>query len=316
MPNVIRSCVRILCFVGGLSFPHLAFGLDATSVSAVEVLSGHGELAITSATVDRDGTKLEIVVHRSSAPQKRGTVVFTHGFPGGAVGKTGFESRKALIGSLLILGFGAVEFNYLGSWANGGEFSWFGGVQDAEAVLRFVRSRDAAALGLDASNIVLVGHSYGGWVALTTAARDSSLHCVAGLASSDMGKTGELIQTDKTFRNTRLAMYEEVLNASGSPVRAVSASSLADDAAAHADSWSLINRASLLRSKQLLLVAAEGDTLTPRDAYFYPLVDALKRFGATSMRTAVIASADHNFRVNRQELDAVILDWIANDCKS
>ena len=315
MPNVIRRN-WIQWFINDLFFAFCVVGLSAAQVLAVEVATGERGLPTTSALVDRDGTKLEIIVHRSSARPQRGTVVFTHGFPGGAVGKTGFESRKALIGSLLTLGFGAVEFNYVGSWANSGEFTWFGGVNDVEAVVRFLRTLDAAALGLDASNIVLVGHSYGGWVALTTAGRDSKLRCVAGLASSDLGKTGELARTDKTFRNDRIAMYEEVLNASPPMVRAVSATSLVDDAAAHVAPWSLINQTSLLSEKQLLLVAAEKDTLTPTDAYFHPLVDALKRVGATSLRTAVINGADHNFRQHRSELDAVVLNWIANDCKA
>jgi alpha/beta superfamily hydrolase len=224
-------------------------------------------------------------------------------------------SRKPLVASLTSAGFGVVELNYVGSWSNDGEFSWFGGVKDAEAVVRYLRSAEAKAMGLDGVGIILVGHSYGGWVAMTTAVRDSALRCVAALASSDMGRTGQLMKHSSSFRDERIALYEEVLSASPPLFRASSAKSLADDAVAHADSWGLVKQVDLLRTKQLLLVAAENDTVTPKDSYFEPLVSALTRSSAPSVRTFVIAGADHNFSRLRPELDRLVLQWITEECR-
>ena len=68
-----------------------------------------------------------------------------------ASGTTGIASRQQLVASLTSAGFGVVEPNYVGSWSSDGEFSWFGGVKDVEAVVRYVRGAEASAVGLDES---------------------------------------------------------------------------------------------------------------------------------------------------------------------
>lgn len=272
-------------------------------------------LKTSSVVVERDGASFRAVTHPPSDGKQKGTVIFLHGFPGGSVGTDGMVSRKPLVASLTAAGFGVVEINYVGTWSNAGEFSWLGGVKDAEAVVRYLRSAEAKGVGLDGKRIILVGHSYGGWVALTIAARDSALRCVAALASFDMGRTGQLMRDSSSFRDERIAIYEEVLNGSPPSVRASSAKGLADDTIAHADSWGLVKQVDLLRTKQLLLVAAENDTVAPRDSHFEPLVSALQRSSASSVRTFVIAGADHNFRGLRPEIDRVVLQWITEECR-
>jgi hypothetical protein len=123
------------------------------------------------------------------------------------------------------------------------------------------------------------------------------------------------MKRSSSFRDERIAFYEEVLSASPPLFRASSAKGLADDAVAHADSWGLVKQVDLLRTKQLLLVAAENDTVTPKDSYFEPLVSALQRSSASSVRTFVIAGADHNFRGLRPEIDRVVLQWITEECQ-
>jgi pimeloyl-ACP methyl ester carboxylesterase len=222
---------------------------------------------------------------------------------------------QSLVNSLAKSGYSVVRFNYIGSWANGGQFSWFGGVLDTEAVLRFLRTDEARRLGVDGSRIVLVGHSYGGWVALMTAARDPTVRCVAAMASHNVGRAGQLLRGDPSRYQSRIAVFEEELQGPEAPIRAESAKALADDQIDHAKAWDLTNHVEQLRSKQLLFVSAEQDAILPHRLYIQPLVDALLQSGALDLRTAVIEGADHNFSQHGAEFNRMIESWVTEECK-
>ena len=167
--------------------------------SAAELEASTPPIIAESLAVTRNGIAFDIAIYRPPTQQQRGTIVLLHGFPGDRVGE-GFSPRtQSFANSLAKAGYSVVRFNYIGSWANGGQFSWIGGVLDTEAVLRFLRTDEARSLGVDGSRIVLVGHSYGGWVALMTAARDPTVRCVATMASHNLGRRGQLMRKDRNF---------------------------------------------------------------------------------------------------------------------
>jgi len=240
--------------------------------------------------------------------------VLLHGFPGGRVG-AGSPNTQSLVSSLAKSGYSVVRFNYIGSWANGGQFSWFGGVLDTEAVLRFLRTDEGRSLGVDGSRIVLVGHSYGGWVALMTAARDPTVRCVATMASHNLGRGGQLMRDDQNLYQRRLALIEGPLRGLEPPIRAESAKALADDAMGHAEEWDLTNHVEQLRSKQLIFVSAEQDVILPQRLYLQPLIDGLLRASAPNLRTAVVEGADHNFSQHGSQVNRMIENWITKECK-
>jgi pimeloyl-ACP methyl ester carboxylesterase len=241
--------------------------------------------------------------------------VLLHGFPGGRIGE-GFSPRtQSLATSLAKAGYTVMRFNYIGSWANGGQFSWFGGVLDTETVLRFLRSDEARTLGIDGSRLVLVGHSYGGWVALETAARDPTVRCVATMASHNLGRGGQLLRNDQNFYRRRVALIEEVLRGPEPPIRAESAKALYDDMIGHAEAWDLTNNIEQLRSKQLLFIIAEQDEVVPQQLYLQPLFDGLLRASASTVRTATIEGADHNFSQHGPKVNSMIESWITKECK-
>jgi uncharacterized protein len=70
-----------------------------------------------------------------------------------------------------------VTFNYRGSWGSPGVFRFAQTLEDAAAVLTFLRDpANAARLRIDTQRIAMAGHSMGGWVVAHTAAKiaDSS----------------------------------------------------------------------------------------------------------------------------------------------
>jgi dipeptidyl aminopeptidase/acylaminoacyl peptidase len=282
---------------------------------AAESPASAAQATVASLVVARDGISFEVAIYRPPSQQPLGTVVLLNAFPGARVAE-GFSPREqSLAVALAKSGYGVVRFNYIGSWANTGLFSWFGGVLDTEAVLRFLRTEEARSLGIDGSRIVLVGHSYGGWVALMTAVRDPTIRCVAVMASANLGIGGKAIRDNVIAYKRSVAFYEEVLSDPKHPIRAQSATALADDTIEHAEAWDLLNHVDQLRSRQLFFISGEQDQFVPREIYVQPLINELRRSNATMVRAVTIEGADHNFRRQGPQVNEMLESWITTECK-
>ncbi|MGC1423053.1 MAG: alpha/beta hydrolase, partial [Terracidiphilus sp.] len=86
------------------------------------------------------------------------TIVICHGLPGN-------EKNLDLAQAVRRAGWNAVTFNYRGSWGSPGSYSFAQNLEDADAVLAYLRvPKNAAQLQIDTKRIVLAGHSMGGWV--------------------------------------------------------------------------------------------------------------------------------------------------------
>src|SRR5580704_11889917 len=115
------------------------------------------------------GVLINGLVYQPSGAGPHPTIVICHGLPGN-------EKNLDLAQALRRAGWNAVTFNYRGSWGSPGKFRFTQNLEDANAVLAYLRDpANATKLGIDPRRIVLVGHSMGGWVVSLTAARDHAL---------------------------------------------------------------------------------------------------------------------------------------------
>jgi len=97
-------------------------------------------------------------IYKANGPQKHPTLLLLHGFPGN-------ERNLDLAQVVRAHGWNVVYFDYRGSWGSQGQFSFRHCVEDVVNVVAFCKKyRDS--LNIDTSNIVLFGHSMGGWVCL------------------------------------------------------------------------------------------------------------------------------------------------------
>ena len=130
------------------------------------------------------GVSINGIIYTPSGPGLHPTIVICHGFPGN-------EKNLDLAQSLRRAGWNAVTFNYRGSWGSPGSFRFAQNLEDADAVLAFLRDpANAAKLGVDTKRIVLAGHSMGGWVTVLTAAHDHALAGAILISAADMGLMG------------------------------------------------------------------------------------------------------------------------------
>jgi hypothetical protein len=115
--------------------------------------AGSTELFIPSAN-----SLLAGMIYRPNGNEKHPTLILLHGFPGN-------ERNLDLAQVARAHGWNAIYFNYRGSWGSQGKFSFKNCVEDVKNVVAFC-NKYQDSLKIDTSNIVLFGHSMGGWVCL------------------------------------------------------------------------------------------------------------------------------------------------------
>ncbi len=115
--------------------------------------AGMQELNIPSA-----GSKLQGFIYKANGSQKHPTLLLLHGYPGN-------ERNLDIAQVVRARGWNVIYFDYRGSWASQGTFSFKNCVEDVVNVVAFCK-QNADKFNIDTTNIALFGHSMGGWVCL------------------------------------------------------------------------------------------------------------------------------------------------------
>jgi pimeloyl-ACP methyl ester carboxylesterase len=218
------------------------------------------------------------------------TLVICHGLPGN-------EKNLDLAQAVRRAGWNAITFNYRGSWGSPGVYRFAQNLEDADAVLAYLRdSANAARLGIDTNRIALAGHSMGGWIVAQTAAHDHRLIGAILISAGDMGRLGE------EPREKLLAdMADNMEGLSG-----VTAQSMADEDQANAKAFRMENAAGGLTQIPLLVLTANDGLAPDSDA----LVHAIEARGGHKITTMHVAT-DHSWSDHRIALESTILTWLA-----
>jgi uncharacterized protein len=217
------------------------------------------------------------------------TFVFCHGLPGN-------EKGHDLAQALRRAGWNAITFNYRGSWGSPGNFGFDHTIEDAAAVLAYLRdTANVRALAVDTTRIVLGGHSMGGWTAAIAASRDARLRGAVLISLADMGMMGEMPKSDAVP-----FMRDNMESLAGG-----TAETFADDLVTGAPRRRLRDAAKEL-SRMPLLVLSSDDGLAPHSD---SLVAALRRLGNTRV-TTMHAATDHSWSDRRVALATAVLRWL------
>ena len=98
------------------------------------------------------------LIYRANGAKKHPTLLLLHGYPGN-------ERNLDIAQVVRAHGWNVIYFDYRGSWGSQGKFSFKNCVEDVINVVAFC-SKYQDSLNIDTSNIVLFGHSMGGWICL------------------------------------------------------------------------------------------------------------------------------------------------------
>jgi pimeloyl-ACP methyl ester carboxylesterase len=235
------------------------------------------------------GVKINGVAYTAAGAGPHPVLVLMHGLPGN-------EKNLDLAQAVRRAGWTVVTFNYRGSWGSPGTFSFAGNLDDAKAVLAYLREpANAAHIAIDPHWIVLAGHSMGGWVTAMTAERDPGLAGAVLISAANMG--GDGLRT----RQQAVAMMADDMES----LAGVTADSMADEALANRAAFDWTPGAAGL-ARMPLLVLTSDDGLAPKaDA-----LAAAVRATPGSRVTSVHAATDHPWSGARIRLEQEVISWL------
>jgi pimeloyl-ACP methyl ester carboxylesterase len=236
------------------------------------------------------GALINGIVYAPAGAGPHPTLVICHGLPGN-------EKNLDLAQAVRRAGWNAVTFNYRGSWGSRGSYSFTQNLEDANAVLAYLRvPENAVKLRIDTKKIVLAGHSMGGWVTAMTAAHDRALAGAILISAADMGQLGKM-------EHSKL-VAEMADNMEG--LAGVTAESMANEDARNAQVYAFVNAVHGLKDMPLLILSAD-DGLAPQTD---ELIQAIKAEGGHNVK-AIHVATDHGWSDHRIFLESTVIDWLA-----
>jgi pimeloyl-ACP methyl ester carboxylesterase len=235
------------------------------------------------------GVKINGVAYLPGGTGVHPTFVLLHGLPGN-------EKNLDLAQAARRAGWNAITFNYRGSWGSPGVFRFAQNLQDAGAVLAFLRvPANAAALGIDTTHMVLAGHSMGGWVTALTAAHQHGLEGAVLISAADMGRV----------RGTSRAKLVAGMASDMESLAGTTPQKMADELIAHAKVWNFGTAYAGLASAPMLVITSNDGLAPENDA----LVAAVRARGNTRITTAHFPT-DHSYSDQRIALESAVIEWL------
>lgn len=277
-----------------------AVAAGADPVTADLPLDAEHPPAMVELAIDSHGARLNGFLYLAQGAGLHPAVALLHGYPGN-------ERNLDLAQALRRAGYDVLFFDYRGSWGSGGVFSWSHALEDVAAAVGFLRSAAARTEHrVDGGRIALVGHSFGGWLALEAAAADPRIRCVASLSGVNLGG-GRL---DDPAGDAAWRAYLEATNHPDSgPIRAASVEALHREAAVERARFDLLGLVPRLKDRGVLLIAAARDTGVPPADHHEPLVRALTAGGAQRLDSELFDD-DHAYSAHRVALARTVVHWL------
>ena len=226
------------------------------------------------------------------------TVLLLHGFPGNEVNFDFAHSIRRNKWNVLV-------FHYSGSWGSEGTYSWSDSINDTQSAINYLKNCDQKIFRIDKSKIVLVGHSLGGFNAFYNSLQFDEIKNVAWLAGFNFGYFANFIKDVEEFRKITL----DTMRPSASIVNGTTAEELLNEMTLNSEKWNLLNYIDKLKSKKLLMIGAEYDSVAPNEIHFDPLLKALEDTAAVDLTHDKLTTG-HSFSSRRIELQRILITWL------
>jgi pimeloyl-ACP methyl ester carboxylesterase len=257
--------------------------------------------AIETFQLPSHGAMLNALVYIAPGAGPHPIVILLHGFPGN-------EKNLDLAQSIRRAGWDVLYFDYRGSWGSPGDFSFTHSIEDTQSAIAYLRNpANAKKFRSDPANIVLVGHSMGGFMARYVGAQDPAIKAVGLISAADMG-VDRFQSISADHRTEAIGSLAQHLAAEGmAPLAGCTPESLAQEVAANATAWNTVDLAPKLASRPLLVITSDDGLAPSNDAF----VQALHKAGSTQV-TAIHMSTDHSYNDHRIALQQAVLAMLAS----
>ena len=214
-------------------------------------------------------------------------VLVLHGFPGMA------PILSDIVFSLCQSGFAPMTFHYRGCWGSGGDYSFLGAIRDTQKALALVIDRK----DLDVENLTIIGHSFGGLIAMLMTVRNDMVKNVAALCPVANMKAELASHRAKTILEKGLPFV------SGFPM-----SKAAVEWEALSKQYDPIFYVEKIAPRNFLLVHGDKDDIIPIDCSEVLFTKALD-----PKNISVVNNADHIFAGNHHKTIGLLTSWIKSN---
>lgn len=232
--------------------------------------------------------KINGVAYTAAGAGPHPVLVLMHGLPGN-------EKNLDLAQAVRRAGWTVVTFNYRGSWGSPGPFRFAGNLEDARAVLAYLRDpANAAKLAVDPKRIVVAGHSMGGWVAAMTAERDPAVAGTILISAANMGGR-------KMPRAEAVTLMADNMEA----LAGVTAETMADEVLANTAAFDWTSGAGGLARHPLFVLTSDDGLAPMSDA-----LAAAVKVAPGAQVSAVHARTDHGWSGARIRLANEVIKWL------
>ena len=239
--------------------------------------------AMKHPVVPSHGSNLLGVFYLAGGAGPHPTAILFHGFPG-------YEQNLDLAQALRREGWNVLAMHYRGSWGVGGQFSFLHAAEDADAQVNFVFDpKNAAEYHIDASRVVVIGHSMGGFMAASAAAHNPKIAAAILISAWNIGapRPSETGEAQALARDNNLA-----------PLTGATAAGLAHEEFTHRDQLDMVRLAPAVAPRPVMLITATRDG---SDQFATPMAAALKAAGDNRVETLHF-DTDHPYSGKRLEL--------------
>lgn len=206
-------------------------------------------------------------------------------------------------------GYNVLTYNYPGSWRSEGIKADRAALESVASAIAFMRSESTMQkFAIDTTDIILVGHSYGGGMALLAAALDPGIHKVIGIASADLYETANELEQNQDRRQN----FEKIVDRmqmNSSVARGTTGKEYVDKMLSDRERYNTVKCAKTLAEKHILLLTGWLDHMKPIERYALPLYRALQAQGAQHV-TILAFNTNHEFSSAQTEMTEAIIDWL------
>jgi pimeloyl-ACP methyl ester carboxylesterase len=256
--------------------------------------------AMETFQIPSHGAKLNALAYIATGAGPHPVVILLHSFPGN-------EKNLDLAQTIRRAGWDVLYFDYRGSWGSPGDFSFTHSIEDTQSAIAYLRDpANAKKLRADPADIVLIGHSMGGFMARYVGANDPAIKAIALISAADMG-VDRMQSIPPDHRSEAIRPLAEHLAAEGMPPLAgCTPESLAQEVVTNAAAWNVPNLAPKLATRPVLVITSDDGLAPSNDAF----VEALHRIGDTQVK-AIHMATDHSYSDHRIALQQAVLEALA-----
>src|SRR5215469_2348023 len=275
------------------------FAVSAAWPAPNQTPSAAKPAATQQMVIPSHGAMLYGIFYLAAGTGPHPTAVIFHGFPG-------YEQNLDIAQYLRAHGWNVLAMHYRGSWGVKGDFSFEHSAEDADTQVRFVlNAANAQKYGIDTHQVIVIGHSMGGFMAAAAAAHNKD---VAGAVLISAWNIGADYESGRHGSSTVSTIQSEAKNLASDnnllPLAGTSGEALAREIYNHQSALNMNNLAQAIAPRPVFVITA-NEGLAPVDHAF---AEALRKAGDTHV-TERHWDTDHSYSGFRAELSSAIFEW-------